>query len=143
MTLAKAQLDLPIRTSDPTLLTILERCCREILGKKPKKPDIVFRVRELIVDFLPEGQPGIDRVSSELGMSARTLARRLEERGSSYRGILDDVRHQLALQYTSDRHLRLGEVAFLLGYNDQASFNRAFRRWTGLSYSEYKIRRGL
>ncbi len=136
MTLAKAQLDLPIKTADATLLRILERYCREILDKKPKKPDIVFRVRELIVGFLPEGQPGIDRVSSELGMSPRTLARRLEERGSSYRGILDDVRHQLALQYTSDRHLRLGEVAFLLGYNDQASFNRAFRRWTGGTPSE-------
>jgi len=138
MTLTEARLDLPIRTADATLLRILERYCREILGKKPKKPDIVFRVRELIVGFLSEGQPGIDRVSSELGMSARTLARRLEVRGSSYRGILDDVRHQLAIQYTSDRHLRLGEVAFLLGYNDQASFNRAFRRWTGATPSEIR-----
>ncbi len=138
MTLTKAQLELPIRTADATLLKILEGYCREILGKKPKQPNFVFRVRELILRLLPEGPPGIDRVSSELGMSARTLARRLEEQGSNYREILDDVRHQLALQYTSDRRLRLGQVAFLLGYNDQTSFNRAFRRWTGATPSEVR-----
>ncbi len=136
MTLTKAQLDLPIRTADAMLLGILERYCREILGRKPKKPDIVFRVREMIVGFLPEGKTSMDRVSSELGMSARTLARRLEDQGSSYREILDDVRRQLALQYTSDRRIRLGEIAFLLGYNDQTSFNHAFRRWTGGPPSE-------
>lgn len=138
MTLTKAQLDLPITTADATLLEILEGYCREILGKKPNKPDIVFRVRELIVGLLPEGETSMDRVSSELGMSVRTLARRLEEQGRSYREILDDVRHQLALQYASDRRLRLGEIAFLLGYNDQTSFNHAFRRWTGGTPSEIR-----
>ena len=136
MVLTEAQLDLPIRTADATLLEILENYCREILGKKPIQPDIVFRVREQIVGLLPEGETSMDRVSSELGMSARTLARRLEEQGSSFRDILDDVRHQLALQYTSDRRLRLSQVAYLLGYNDQTSFNHAFRRWTGGTPSE-------
>jgi len=136
--LSKDQMELPIKTADPTLLRILENHCSLILGKAPKQKDLLFQVRELVLNRLSDGEPAMDTVASELGMSMRTLARRLDEKGTSYRDILDDVRRQLALEYTSDRRLRLGEIAFLLGYNNQTSFNHAFRRWTGATPSEVR-----
>ena len=74
-------------------------------------------------------------------VSVRTLQRRLVEAGTTFREVSDLVRDQLAEEYLSDPRVSIPEVAFLLGFSDQSSFNRAFRRWTGQSPGEWRRRR--
>ncbi|MBL6688779.1 MAG: helix-turn-helix transcriptional regulator [Pseudomonadales bacterium] len=71
-------------------------------------------------------------------MSARTLQRRLEEQDTSVKDIIDETRHQLALEYLCQDHLSIKEVAFSLGFNDASNFSRAFKRWEGKTPKEFR-----
>jgi AraC-like DNA-binding protein len=82
----------------------------------------------------------MERVAARLGMPPRTLQRRLTVEGTSYNGLLDELRHELALRYLRQRELALAEVAFLLGFAEQSAFQRAFRRWTATSPAEWRRR---
>ena len=77
------------------------------------------------------GRPDIQTVASELGMSDRTLQRRLSDECTSFKHLLTEVRHEQAQVYLADPTLDIKEVAFLIGYEDQNSFYRAFRLWEG------------
>lgn len=131
-------MDLPIKTADSGLLRILERYCREILGRRPAVPTLVYQVRELITDLLTTGEPNIDTVAAELNISSRTLERRLRARGLTYRRVLDDLRRQLAERYLADERLGLSQITYLLGYSEPTAFNRAFRRWTGITPTQFR-----
>ena len=72
-------------------------------------------------------------------MSPRTLHRRLEDEGTSFRQVLGEVRRELAARHLSERQLAISEIAFLLGFSEPSAFHRAFKRWTGhapLTYRE-------
>jgi AraC-like DNA-binding protein len=73
-------------------------------------------------------------------MSERTLRRRLGEGATSFKRILDEVRRELAIGYVQERQLSTGEIAFLLRYSEPSAFQRAFKRWTKLTPSEYRGR---
>jgi AraC-like DNA-binding protein len=66
-----------------------------------------------------------------LNLSQRSLQRKLSERGTTFRQVVDDTRKQLAEQYLKDSMLSVSEIAYLLGFAEVSSFSRAFRRWTG------------
>jgi AraC-like DNA-binding protein len=72
-------------------------------------------------------------------MSRRTIQRHLAQRGTSYARMVDDVRRELALRYLAERHIGLGEVAYLLGFSEGSAFHRAFRRWTGKTPRQYRF----
>jgi AraC-like DNA-binding protein len=131
-------MDLPIHTADSDLRRILERYCREILGRRPAVQNLTYQVRELIANLLTTGEPTIDTVAREMRMSSRTLERRLSAEGLSYRRILDDIRRQLAERYLGDERLGLSQITYLLGYSEPTAFNRAFRRWTGVTPTQYR-----
>ncbi len=140
MVLDRELLDCPIETADNELLKILKRHCQQILGTRPKADGFVFDVRELITTLLPSGQSKIDTVAQELGMSSRTLTRRLAEDGVTYKGLLDEVRRKLALRYLKDRRIGLKKVAYLLGYSEVSAFYHAFHRWTGSSPVQQRLK---
>jgi len=73
-----------------------------------------------------------------LGRSSRTLRRKLEAEGSSYSGLLTDVRHALAVDYLNSTLLGINDIAAALGFSDAASFRHAFKRWTGKTPNEYR-----
>jgi AraC-like DNA-binding protein len=131
-------MDLPIQTADRGLLKVLERYCREILGRRPAVQTLTYRVRELIATLLATGEPNIDTVARELNMSSRTLERRLSAEGLSYRRVLDGLRRQLAERYLMDERLGLAQITYLLGYSEPTAFNRAFRRWTGSTPTQFR-----
>jgi AraC-like DNA-binding protein len=140
LVLRREVLELPIETADSALLKALTRCSREAVGEREPARDLAHRVRELVASRLPAGDPAMDGVARELGMSARTLARRLEEVGASYRELVEDLRHRLARRYLREEQMRMGQIAYMLGYSDVTAFNHAFRRWTGSAPSEYRAR---
>lgn len=82
--------------------------------------------------------PSVEDAASELGMSSRTLRRRLAEEGTSYMHELDTVREQFAREYFDRGGQSVTEIAMTLGFSDSSAFAKAFRRWTGLSPSGYQ-----
>jgi len=105
---------------------------------KLDKDDIVNRVTAAIVDMLPSGGVADEKIAVTLNMSVRSLQRRLQEAGTTFRMILETVRKDLASTYVHDPEIELAEVAFLLGFSDQSAFSRAFKRWTGNPPSEVR-----
>lgn len=98
------------------------------------------RLRHLIAEALQNGVPELPALARSLGMSERSLRRRLDELGTSFRDVLDAVRKELALNHVKDRRLSLSEVAFLLGFSEPSTFHRAFKRWTGDTPAAFRAR---
>lgn len=105
-------------------------------GLTPASP--LDRVRAAIQRRLQGSRPSLSAIGKDLAMSPRALQRLLKEHGSSYRGLLDEVRNQQAMTYLRVTEYSDGEVAFLLGFEDPTSFYRAFRAWNGISPSEFR-----
>jgi AraC-like DNA-binding protein len=125
---------MPILTSDKYLLQILKNACDEVLARRGETSSTLrAMVENEIVQLLPHGKAQVDKVASNLGMSNRTLARRLSEEGTSYAAILNELRRDLSARYLKDPALSLNQVAWLLGYSMVTSLNHAFRRWAGSS----------
>lgn len=137
LTLDGATLALPVVGADPVLLAVLERAAGAPPAASapagPPVPDFVQRVREAIRAFLQEGAPQLGDVAKGLHVSLRTLQRRLTEHGTSFQDEVDTVRRELAFEYLKDAHLGVSQVAFLLGYSELSTFDRAFKRWTGMT----------
>jgi AraC-like DNA-binding protein len=96
------------------------------------------RVRRLLIDGMGQQQQSVQTIAREVGMSARTLARRLVDEGTSFRKIQDEVRHHLAIALLGDATVSIAEVAFFLGYAEPAPFHRSFKRWTGTTPQGYR-----
>ena len=88
-----------------------------------------------------KGAVPLDDVARHLGMSGKTLERRLTRRGTSYRAMVEGIRRDLAEHYLADTDLRLQQIAYLLGYSEPAPLVRAFKRWTGSTPMQYRARR--
>jgi AraC-like DNA-binding protein len=94
-----------------------------------------------VAEELSRGVPTVEDVARRMATSERTLRRRLEEGGSSFRELLDDTRERLARNYVRDRRMALSEVAFMLGFSEPSAFHRAFKRWTGTTPAAFRSRR--
>jgi AraC-like DNA-binding protein len=103
-----------------------------------ERDNIQARVRELLMQRLAKCEPSQEEVAEHLYMSARTLQRKLGDSGTTYKEILDETRHSLALTYLSAPQHSVGDVTHLLGFSCGSSFTRAFRRWTGQSPSDWR-----
>jgi len=124
----------PLRTADHQLLRFLEEHATAVLAELPvPKDDLIGRLRQFVVGALPNDAAGLSAAARALGMSTRTLQRRLREHGIVYARLVDEVRRRLSGKYLADGNLSLGEIAYLLGYSESSAFNRAYRRWTGRS----------
>jgi len=95
-------------------------------------------VVDKIVELLPDGPPGEQQVARSLHLSSRTLQRKLKEEGSTFSGLLQGTRMELARKYLGGPARSVVETAYLLGYSEPSTFSRAFKRWTGLSPAEYR-----
>jgi AraC-like DNA-binding protein len=104
------------------------------------RQNIQVRVREILLQRLPGGEPSQEDVADLLTMSARTLQRKLGDSGNTYKGILDETRRELALAYLSAPRYSISDVTYLLGFSASSCFTRAFRRWTGQSPSGWRER---
>jgi AraC-like DNA-binding protein len=105
-------------------------------------PRLADRVGHALLELLPDGSPSKETIAKRLAMSPRNLQRQLAEEGTSYKALLNDARQALARDYLHEGKVSVTEIAFLLGFADTATFSRAFKRWTGLSPSDFASRRG-
>ena len=98
------------------------------------------RARDVVVDQLRRGEMCMESVASTLAMSVPTLRRRLEEEGTTFSNLVDDIRQDLAEQLLRDPRRTVSEIAYLLGFSHAPAFHKAFRRWTGSTPSEHRAR---
>lgn len=130
----------PVATADPELGEYFRALLERAAAVEAGDSDFVVQVRRHVQEALALGKPTTAGVSRALGVSRRTLQRRLEGEGQSFEGLLADTRRRLAEGYLRDPSLSLPEIAWLLGYRDETSFFRAFRRWTGTTPSQWRTR---
>ncbi len=122
---------LPLRTSDALLARYLESAAVEEARRRRSADPFLARLERAIVDVMPSGELGVERVARALGLSRRSLHRRLSERGLTYQALVDDLRHRTARSLLARGEHNITEVAFLVGFSDPSGFRRAYRRWTG------------
>jgi AraC-like DNA-binding protein len=126
--------DAPIVSVDPYLNKLLTKYCEEALAhRKIYRSALGVSVENAIAVLLPHGKAQVSVIARKLGMSRRTLARRLAAEGLTFAGVLHALRHDLAKRHLADRDLSISNVAWLLGYSDVSAFSNAFRRRTGMS----------
>ncbi len=135
LVLSGDMMDQPSPRGHPELEQATEEMVVRYLALRDKA-DILSQVRAALFECLPEGDVSAERIAAQLHLSDRTLRRRLDDIGMSFRGILGDVRRSLAMHYIQDPSLSLTEISYLLGFSEPSSFTRAFRGWTGRTPSE-------
>ncbi|MBU2037855.1 MAG: AraC family transcriptional regulator [Gammaproteobacteria bacterium] len=135
-------LDTPLAMADRATAAMAESQCEEILARMGPKEGIVAKVRRILLSN-PGTFPPVDVVASHLATSTRTLSRSLQDVGTSYQRILDEVRKEMAIEYLRNSSLPIEEIAALVGYSDPSNFRKAFRRWTQHAPSYYREERGL
>jgi AraC-like DNA-binding protein len=123
--------------ADSNTARICEESRRKLFNQIETEDDIISRICNLLLST-PGEFPKLDAVASKLSLGARTLRRRLNELGTSYQCILDDVRRELAIEYLRTTNLTVQEIAELLGYSEVTNFRRAFMRWVELSPYQYR-----
>ena len=133
--------DRQVPGADRRLYPILERHLERLLEELPPEGHLLASVRKAIGESLRHGDPSLPQVARRVAMGTRTLQRRLRDSGVDFKALVDDTRHRLSLRYLRQRRNTLTEVAYLLGYSEVSAFNRAFKRWTGSTPSDF--RRGL
>jgi AraC-like DNA-binding protein len=131
----------PMLRANPKISGAFESHARRVLEGLQKSDGVSGRVREEVARQLRTGLVNMRETARRLAMSTATLRRRLEEEEATFSDIVDDVRRRLADQYLGDPALTVTEIAFLLGFSDLAAFDRAFKRWTGLSPTLHRAQR--
>ncbi|WP_196054765.1 AraC family transcriptional regulator [Nocardia aurantiaca] len=116
-----------------------EQMCRDLLARRRTRSGVAGSVRDLLVRN-PGVLPDQSAIAAELYVSPRTLSRRLNEEGTSFRALLDEVRQALSEELLDRTDMTTEQVAARLGYAEAASFIRAFRRWQGCPPQEYRAR---
>ena len=135
---AREQLQVPFLTSNDEMWQAFEPSLQRRLATLQNTASTAQRVRAVLLESLPSGRANIAEVSHRLGVSARTLQRRLRQEDSNFNTVLASVREQLARHYLASTELPCNEIAFLLGYEEPNSFFRAFQGWTGESPERHR-----
>ena len=138
LVIPSAMLSAPIRFSDDQLAESSRAQCENALKQLTGDAGFDCRVRRVIETSYPF-PPKLARVAATLYVSERTLKRRLQEENASFQNLVDQVRLERAREFLTGTGMNLNQIADVLGYADAANFTRAFKRWTGLSPSHYRI----
>ncbi|REB07067.1 AraC family transcriptional regulator [Sporosarcina sp. BI001-red] len=139
LTLYRRDLDRFFVSYNAELLEILTPVLDQSIGEQQHNRSITEMVKWIIKQSLAGGRPDIQTIAREIGMGNRTLQRRLSEEGTSFKSLLTQTRHDQAREYLRDSSLDIKEVAFLIGYEDQNSFYRAFHLWEGDTPSNWRM----
>ena len=131
----------PLLHADPYLNELLTRYCDEALAARPSvRSALRSRVENAIVPLLPHGTPSARQVAANLGLSYRTLARRLTVENLTFAGVITDLRADLAERYLKEAELPVSQIAWLLGYREVSSFTNAYKKRTGHTPTQVRSR---
>jgi AraC-like DNA-binding protein len=133
-----AKLNEPIAQADEKLLHALFDHASQLLSEIDKGSSLAEQIKSMLRLTLNNQIPSSELIADKLGISVRTLQRKLGEEGTSYKAVLSDLRKELALHYVKNTSLSLEVIAAKLGFSETRSFYRSFKQWTGTTASTYR-----
>lgn len=133
-------LALPVVAADEELRRQVEARAQALLVTLADESSLVHSLKAALAARLAQGRCSLQDAATALGTTARTLQRRLAAEQQHFQPLLDQVRHERAAALLREGSASLSQVAFLLGYSDQSTFQNAFKRWSGLTPGEYRRR---
>jgi AraC-like DNA-binding protein len=137
LVLDEALLERPFVTRNADVVAMLTPALELALAETGSR-SITHDVRAVLTRRMTGERPSVDKIARDLGMSPRTLQRRLGELGTSYQVLLDDVRRDASRRLLASTDLDAGEIAFLLGFEELNSFSRAFHDWEGATPTRWR-----
>lgn len=138
LVLAKAELDLPVRTANREVRDLLEASLKKALRQQGGERRYSMLVMEAVARRRGGTTIDVPSVAREIGVGVRDLQSKLKQEGTSFRQLKDACQSEMAMDYLRDTSLGLKEIAYILGFSDQRAFHRAFLRWTGKTPGEAK-----
>ncbi|MGB1683093.1 MAG: AraC family transcriptional regulator [Arenicellales bacterium] len=126
--------------ANPLLARINDESVTEYLARY-ELADFVTQVRKIVIEKLTQQKPDQATIARELHVSVRQLQRELQERGFTFKALLEEIRRELAISYLSEGVKSIGEITYLLGYTEPANFGRSFKKWTGQTPGEFRASR--
>ncbi len=133
-----SRLDTKLASADPSLHRVLREHAERLLAKLGTGDSLAQRVRAQVLSTLKEGPISAEDVALKMGVTRRTLTRRLRQQGTSFTELLEDVRHKVAIHYLNTSDHTVEDIAFLLGFSESSAFVRAFKRWQGVAPMAYR-----
>jgi AraC-like DNA-binding protein len=140
LVMPSAALDASLVSSDPKLLAILTRAADDLAKQSSDEPLLTAQVKRALREALRSDEAQVDVIAKRLGLTGRSLQRRLKDENTSFQAVREDVRRELAHRYL-DEGLAIAEISFLLGFSEPSAFFRAFKRWTGQTPVESRAQR--
>jgi AraC-like DNA-binding protein len=131
----------PIR-ADGALARVLEEHARHLLEQLPDEDPLMRSARSELLKLIDTGKPSQASLAKALGMSERTLRRRLEAEGTTYNALLDGLRSDLARRYVTQTREGFEAIARRLAFADASAFFRGFKRWTGVTPAQFRATGG-
>jgi AraC-like DNA-binding protein len=132
--------DVGVTTFNSRLRDYFVRACQNMIEQLGPVSSCAAQVRRALIGVMDGGDSGIEAIAKRLGMSSRSLQRRLSEEQTSYNDLLAEVRAEFAKRYLARGTLTASEVAYLIGFTEPPAFFKAFKRWTGLTPREFQER---
>jgi AraC-like DNA-binding protein len=130
-------LEQPSPNANPITAQVCQQFCDRVLTETTGNSDLARQIRAVCLNSSQQFPPAKE-IAGKLGLSLRTLHRRLSEGGLSYQGIIDDLRRSVATEYLENTRLQIDLVAERVGFADATSFRKAFKKWTGHAPSFYR-----
>ena len=130
----------PLVTADASFTAMIEHYLQGVRVRDSNTPPLTAKVRRILGTALRNDDGGVDAIAHVLGLTSRSLQRRLKDEGSSFQDLRDEIRRELADRYLED-DLSISEISFLLGFSEPSAFFRAFKRWTGVTPIERRTQR--
>jgi AraC-like DNA-binding protein len=138
LTLDPAAMLAPSRRADALVATLLSRASEQALATMPAGPPLQRQVQAAIMELVVRGLPAMVDVARRLGVTERTLRRRLQDEGISFRELREQTLLTLACEQLASSDLTITEIAFATGFSELSAFHRAFVRWTGLTPTAWR-----
>ncbi len=130
-------LNLPLKQPDEDMLSLLGVRIKQVYSNLSPETRFLEQFNFALIKMMPHGAPTIENIAKELGLGVRTLQRRLKDHDTCFSDELDLARKNLALSYFDRETINLSELSFQLGFSEQSSFQRAFKRWTGVTPGKF------
>jgi AraC-like DNA-binding protein len=137
LVLSRADLEQPLSGACAELAQLHDNLATSYIARLDKH-DVVSTVRQKIIEYLPNGDCSRDKVAAAMCISPTTLQFKLSQYDTNFNELLDATRKELAASYVQQSALSITEITFLLGFSDSSNFTRAFKRWEGVSPSDYR-----
>lgn len=136
-----AYTDIPIPQPDPGMRELMTQHAEKLLSQLSERNAFLDKIKAHLALRMAEATPSLESVAQHLSLHPRTLQRKLQDEGWTFKQLLDETRKEAAIHYIHDASVALPEIAFMLGFAEQAVFQRAFKRWTGRTPGRFRKER--